>query len=295
MIAYIHRFIRLHFLMNHQAKKRYLHGETNMAYRGGEVRKTFDLGKFIIAKLKKGKAQFEMIADPERAWDAKKLLAGPENKEKDKELVKLSPAQVLKNENINLTEIFPTFDLFTNVKKAEAPTEEQLMEAFQTTDKPLIAAIFLLEAEFAWTKTQRDKWVEIKKKQIITILSRNSINPQTKKPHPPQRLEKALEEAHVNIDINRTAEEQVEEIIKKIAVVLPIRMESVKMAVKVPAVYAPKAYNIVEKFAQIIQSEWQNDGSWIGMVSMPAGLQTEFLEKLNNLTHGRVETKLLNN
>ena len=45
---------------------------------------------------------------------------------------------------------------------------------------------------FAWTKTQRDKWIESKKKQIITILTRNSINPQTKKPHPPQRFRKSI-------------------------------------------------------------------------------------------------------
>jgi ribosome maturation protein Sdo1 len=29
------------------------------------------------------------------------------------------------------------------------------------------------------------------------------------------------------------------------------------------------------------------------VVTMPAGLQSEFLEKLNNLTHGRVQTKLM--
>ena len=91
------------------------------------------------------------------------------------------------------------------------------------------------------------------------------------------------------------AEEQVEDVLKQIQVVIPIRMESLKMAVKVPAKYAAKAYNVVAQIAQIKESEWQNDGSWIGVVSLPAGLQMELLDGLNSLTHGRVQTKLLQN
>ncbi len=81
---------------------------------------------------------------------------------------------------------------------------------------------------------------------------------------------------------------------KKIALVLPIRMETIQMSVKVPASYAAKAYNMVERLAQIKQSEWQQDGSWVGMVSLPAGLQTEFMDNLNNLTHGKVQCKIEN-
>ena len=80
---------------------------------------------------------------------------------------------------------------------------------------------------------------------------------------------------------------------KQIQLIIPIRMESVEMVVKIPAVYAAKAYNTVEKYAQVKKSEWQTDGSWIGMISLPAGLQMEMLEKLNKLTHGRMQSKLL--
>ena len=257
----------------------------------GSVRKTFDLGNLIIVKLRKGKKTFEMIADPKEAWNAKKLLK-VEKKEGEVE-TKFSVDDILGNKDIALSDVFQTYDVYSNVKKGDRCTDEDLTTAFDTTELRTIAASFLLDGEFSWTKAQRAEWLEKKKKQIITILSRNSINPQTKKPHPAKRIEKAMEEAKVSIDLNLSAEGQVDLVLKKIQLVIPIRMETIQMAVKVPAVYAAKAYNTVDKYSQIKKSEWQTDGSWIGMVSMPAGLQMEMLEKLNALTHGRVQTKLI--
>jgi len=256
-----------------------------------QPKQTFDLGKYIIAKLKKGKVSIEMIADPEAAWEAKRVITASEKK--GKESVKLTRENVVKMTEIDLTGIFPRFDVFSNLKKAETPTEGEMMDVFGTKDPQLIAAQMILEGEFAWTKAQRDKWLDSKKKQIINILSRNSVNPQTKKPHPPQRIEKALEEAKISIDVNKSAEEQIDDIVKRIQAVLPIRIETINMSVKVPASYAAKAYNVVEKFAQVKQSEWQSDGSWVGLVSLPAGLQSEFLDNLNNLTHGKVQCKVI--
>jgi ribosome maturation protein SDO1 len=39
--------------------------------------------------------------------------------------------------------------------------------------------------------------------------------------------------------------------------------------------------------------EWQKDGSWVGLIEMPAGMQAEFYDELNRRTHGNVETKLV--
>ena len=130
-------------------------------------------------------------------------------------------------------------------------------------------------------------------KQIITIISKNAINPQNKKPHPSQRIEKAIEEANVKIDIMRSAEEQVDDVVKKIQAIIPIRMEQIKLAIKIPTSFTAKGYNIVAQMAQIKQEEWQKDGSWVSIVDIPAGIQMELIDKLNKLTHGRVQTKLM--
>ena len=183
--------------------------------RRGGPKGNFDLGKYIIVKLAKGKsANFEMIADPTEAYKALKILQ--EFRKKEKQDQELTIEDVLQNSDISLNDIFPTYDIFKNVKKADRADDEQLTLAFETIEGNRLAAIFLLQGDFAWTQEQRQKWVEKKKKQIITILARNCINPQSKKPHPPKRIEKAMEEAKVSIDLNRSAEEQVETILKKL-------------------------------------------------------------------------------
>jgi ribosome maturation protein SDO1 len=168
------------------------------------------------------------------------------------------------------------------------------MEAiFDTIDGRIIAGIILRDGEINWTKAQREEEREKKLKQIITIIAKNAINPQNQKPHPYQRIEKAIEEAKVKIDLMRNAEEQVEDVVKSIRAIIPIRIEQVELALKVPSAFTAKGYNIVAQLAQIKKEEWQSDGSWVSVVSLPAGLQMELMDKLNKLTHGRVQTKVL--
>ena len=65
------------------------------------------------------------------------------------------------------------------------------------------------------------------------------------------------------------------------------------MAIKIPTAFTAKGYNIVAQYVQIKKEEWQSDGAWVAVVSLPAGLQMELIDKLNKLTHGRVQTKIL--
>ncbi len=121
----------------------------------------------------------------------------------------------------------------------------------------------------------------------MEILAQNSINPQTRKPHPAARIEKAMEQAKVKIDLVKLPEDQVDDVVKKISRIIPIKLEQVELILKIPAQYSGKTYNVVERYANIRKSEWQNDGSWLGMLSMPAGLQTELITKISKITKGR--------
>ena len=50
--------------------------------RGGP-KGNFDLGKFIIVKVRKKNLYFEMIADPEEAWKAKQVINDLRKQKKD--------------------------------------------------------------------------------------------------------------------------------------------------------------------------------------------------------------------
>ncbi|MHA2182572.1 MAG: ribosome assembly factor SBDS [Promethearchaeota archaeon] len=254
-----------------------------------------DLGGYIIGKIEKSGRRFEMLLDPEQAWEAKKFIREEIQKrlKSSNEKSRLSVDEILSSNKIDLELIFESFTVFEDLRRGKKATDGDMEAVFDTTEGRRIAAQVLIDGEMHWTKTQREEERSKKLKQIITIISKNAINPQNKKPHPYQRIEKAIEEAHVKIDLMRNAEEQVDDVVKSIRSVIPIRMEQVEMAIKLPSAFTAKGYNIVAQLAQIKNEEWQSDGSWVSVVSLPAGLQMELIDKLNKLTHGRVQIKFL--
>ena len=258
-------------------------------------RARIDLGDYIIGRIEKSGRVFEMIMDPENAWKAKKIIREEINArlKAGKEKSRFTVEEILNDQKIDLELIFESFMVFEDLRRGKKATDGDMEAVFATTDGMTIAAHILLEGEIHWTKAQREEEKQKKLKQIITIISKNAINPQNKKPHPYQRIEKAIEEANVKIDLMRSAEEQVDDIVKSIRAIIPIRIEQVEMAIKIPTAFTAKGYNIVAQYVQIKKEEWQSDGSWVSVVSLPAGLQMELIDKLNKLTHGRVQTKIL--
>ncbi len=258
-------------------------------------RARIDLGGFIIGHIEKSGRVFEMLMDPDKSWEAKKFIREEINKrlKAGKEKSRLTVDEIMNNQNIDLELIFESFTVFEDLRRGKKATDGDMEAVFNTTDGITIAGHVLLEGEIQWTKTQRKEEQQKKLKQIITIISKNAINPQNNKPHPYQRIEKSIEEANLKIDLMRSAEEQVDDIIKGIRAIIPIRMEQVEMAIKIPSAFTAKGYNIVAQYVQIKKEEWQSDGSWVAVVSLPAGLQMELIDKLNKFTHGRVQTKLL--
>jgi ribosome maturation protein SDO1 len=258
-------------------------------------RARIDLGGFIIGRIEKSGRTFEMLMDPENAWEAKKIIREEINKrlKEGKAKSRITIEELLNHQKINLELIFESFTVFEDLRRGKKATDGDMEAVFETIDGMKIAAHILLEGEIHWTKAQREEEKEKKLKQIITIISKNAINPQNNKPHPYQRIEKAIEEAKIKIDIMKSAEEQVDDVVKSIRTIIPIRMEQVEMAIKIPTAFTAKGYNIVAQYAVIKKEEWQSDGSWVSVVNLPAGLQMELVDKLNKLTHGRVQTKLL--
>ncbi len=258
-------------------------------------RARIDLGGFIVGRIAKEGRTFEMLLDPDRAWEAKKLIREEINKRlvEGKDKSRVSVEELLKNPKIAIELIFESLIVFEDLRRGKKATDGDMEAVFNTKEGRIIAGHVLLDGEIQWTHSQRDEEKAKKLKQIITIITKNAINPQNKKPHPYQRIEKAIEEAKVNVDLMKNAEEQVDDVIKQLRAILPIRMEQVELALKIPSVFTAKGYNIVAQLAQIKKEEWQSDGSWVSVVSLPAGLQMELVDKLNKLTHGRVQTKIM--
>ena len=196
-------------------------------------------------------------------------------------------------QSIDLRSVLAVDKVFKDAKKGEAASEETLKRVFNTTDVLAVAEQIIRKGKVQVTTEQRRRMREERRRQIVTLISKRVINPQTGLPHPPARVEGALEEAGVNVDELKSAEEQLQPIVKALQPILPLKFEMRRIAIKIPASYAGRASHAVRGFATLKREQWLADGSWVAVVEIPAGVQAELLDKLNELTRGEVQTKVL--
>jgi len=195
--------------------------------------------------------------------------------------------------SIPLSEVLVADVVFSDANKGLKVSESDLQAAFGTADIQKIADIILKRGVLQLTAEQRRRMIEEKKKQIIAFISRQCVDPRTKLPHPPLRIQQALEQVHFSVDPFKDAEEQANEAIALLRSVLPISMEKISVSVKIPPQYVGKAYGAVKSFGTIRKEAWGSDGSWTAIIEMPAGLYGPFLEKLGEMTRGNIEAEVL--
>jgi ribosome maturation protein SDO1 len=226
------------------------------------------LDKAVIARYQHGQLNFEILVEPENAYRAKK------------------------GEEIPLDNLVASRDVFSDSKKGLRASESDLNKTFGTNNFETILKKVMKGGEIQLTTEQKKKMQEEKTKQIVNMIAKNAVDPRTHAPHPPNRIEKALEEARIHVDPFKPAQDQIEGALKAIKFILPIKLEIVRIAVKIPAENAVRVYGFVKEH-KMMKEEWESDGSLIAVVEIPAGLQGEFFDKLNKLTSGNNETKII--
>ncbi len=217
----------------------------------------------VIARLKSHGEKFEILVDPQ-----------------------------IVSEHLPIEEALAAEFIFSDAGTGDRASQESLTTVFGTTDVFSIAEAIIEKGEIQLTTAQRKKMMEEKRKKIVRLISQNAVDPHTRLPHPPHRIENAMEQARIHIDLFKNADEQVADIIKVLRPLLPLRVETKRIAVKIPAVHTGKYFKLKE-FGKLIKEEWQKDGSYIAVLDIPGGMEEEFYSKVNALTKGSAETKLL--
>lgn len=196
-------------------------------------------------------------------------------------------------ERDDVTNVLMIDTIFTDANKGSKPTVAKLKAVFGTEDPVEIAEIIFEKGVFQLTAQQRKDMTEQTLKQIITLISRNYVDPATKLPHPPLRVENALTEIKVNIDPFKDAEEQLKDIVAALRPFLPMSMETVEIAIKIPAEHSSKSYGIVKELAEIKRDEWMEDGSWVAVIAISAAMRGELIDRLGKATQGNLQTKIM--
>lgn len=227
-----------------------------------------NLEKAVIARFDSNGEKFEILVDPDLALELKK------------------------GKEVSFSDLLAVETVFKDSAKGTEQSPEALNKAFGTTELKKIAKKIINDGDVQLTTEQRKQIRAARIKEVIEFISRNAMNPQTNAPHPPQRIENALEEAKIRIDEMKSVEEQIPEILKKLGKLIPISLEQIQIAVKIPALHAAKSEHVLHKY-RIVKEEWQGNGCLVAVVEMPAGLKQDFLNDLNALCHGDLETKIL--
>lgn len=226
------------------------------------------LEEAVIARLEHSGEKFEILVDPELAMDLKK------------------------GKNVNFNELLASDLVFKDQRLGEIAKEELVKKVFGTTSIEEIAKRIILHGRVQLTTDQRRKMLEQRRKEVISMIARNAVNPQTNAPHPEKRIEIALQEAKIQIDPSSTAAEQMNGIIKELKKLIPISLEKLEIAVKIPAIHAGRASAVLHKF-EIKKEEWQRDGSIIVVLELTPGSKMDLFNELNHVTHGEFDSKIL--
>ncbi|HET7404778.1 MAG TPA: ribosome assembly factor SBDS [Candidatus Bathyarchaeia archaeon] len=225
--------------------------------------------KYTTARLARGTDHFEILVKPQQALDYKL------------------------GKQVPISQVLMIEEVYADSHKGTRASEEKLQKYFSTTDPVKIAEEIMKSGELQLTTEQRRQLVEDKRKQIISIISRNAVDPRSGTPHPPLRIEQAMSQIRLSIDPYKSAEEQSKQVIEELRPILPLKMEQMKIAVKVFPEHAARAYNAFKSFGTVTKEEWQADGTLTAVLEMPAGMYGSFIDRVGKLTQGSIQTKVL--
>lgn len=226
------------------------------------------MGKQVIVKYSHAGDEFEILVDADMAYE---YVTGK----------RTDPLSVMEAEEI-----------FKDARKGERQTDEKIRKAFGTMDVAKCAEIILKKGDVPITTEQRAKMTEEKRKQIIDIIAKNSIDPRTNAPNPPLRVENAMKEAKVSIDPFKSVGEQVEIVVEKLRPILPLKFTTVKIEMIIPPDCANRCFGTLKQYG-MKSNEYLGDGSLKAVCEFPAGMQAEFFDRINKATQGRAQSKIL--
>lgn len=215
----------------------------------------------VIARLEKGGNRYEILVDPDLVAEWKD-----------------------NSDSVEFEDMLATDEVWSDVKAGDRPTAEALENIFGTTDLHTCVERILREGSIQLTTAQRKQMVEDKRKQIIHTIATTATDPKTQGPHPPTRIEHALDEARFSVDPFLSVERQVQDAVDAIRALIPLQFITVRLAFRIQG----KDYGGVHQLLRdsITREEWLSDGSWACVVECPGGMKSELISRVAKRSSG---------
>jgi len=225
--------------------------------------------KVVIARYEDKGYTFEILVDPDMALE---LRMGKQ---------------------VSIDKVVISDTIYKDARRGLRASEESLKRVFGTTDTRRIAEFIVKNGELPLTAEQRKRLIEQKRKQVVDWISRNCIDTRTRTPVPPQRVELALEQSGVAIDPLKPLEAQINDVVKAIQKVLPIKVSVALVEIRIPPEHAHRVKNAIIKMGKPVRERYDDEGNLMIQLEIPAGLQDSLIARINELTHGNSEVRLI--
>ena len=198
-------------------------------------------------------------------------------------LVDVEKALELKKGEGTINNVLISNDIFYDLKKGLKASDSDLNDAFGTNELNEVAEKIVKQGEVVLPAEYRKKELEGKERQVITFLSKNALDPTTGQAITETRIESAIEQAKIKID-NKPIEQQINGIVSKLKEIMPIKIETKKLKITIPSLHTGKVYGLINEYKE--KEEWLSNGDLQVVINIPAGLEMDFYDKLNGVTHG---------
>lgn len=194
---------------------------------------------------------------------------------------------------VEIAQIVAVDEIYSDANKGLRVPAEKLAKHFKTNDFLQIAEIILRRGDLNLTTEQRRRLVEEKRRQIVSMIARNYVDPRTTLPHPPLRIEQAMAEVRISIDPFKDTGEQTKMVVEQLRPILPLKSERIKLLVKVPAQFSSQSFGALKGVGEIVKEDWGVDGGLTVIIEIPAGIQTTLLDRLGSLTKGTAQVSVI--
>jgi len=211
----------------------------------------------VLARLEKGGSRYEILVDPELVdtW-------------------KEDP------NSVELSDLLAIDEVWSDAKAGDRPTSDALERVFGSTDLSTCVDKILRDGSLQLTTVQRRQMVDERMKQIVNEIAMTATDPKTKLPHPPTRIENALQEARFKADPFLSVERQVKDAVNILKPIIPLQFITIKLAFKVPGKDYGGVSNLLRDSMQ--KDQWLSDGSWACVVEVPGGMKNEIISRVAN-------------
>ena len=209
-------------------------------------------------------------------------------------LVKPDPAFEYKLGKISeISKILVSDEIYTDSNKGTRATNEKLVQVFKTDDPTKIAEIIMKKGELNLTTEQRRKMIIEKRKQLVTFIAKTYVDPRSHLPHPPLRIEQAIDDGRISIAPFKNIGDQIKDIVEKLRPIIPLKSENLVLEISVPAQFVAQSYNVLKSTGTLKKEDWQSNGSLKAILEIPAAARPNVIDRLGSITKGTATVEVV--